>query len=260
MKNRASRGNFLSLIKKSFLFIFMALCLFDLVFAHEMWVGVQGGLSLPNIKGGDNPLSQGYSSRKAPFLGVMINFPISATLALRTEINYSSQGGQRNGLQPISADQVPIQLPPGTLLYANFNNETILDYLEIPLMLELSTQGNLKLFVDAGGYAGYRVRAKTVTSGTSLIYLDPSGTMPVDPNLQVPFDATTDVSQEINRLNFGLCGAVGIKIPFGRGLAIASARFDYGLSNIQSHPEITGRNRTGALILSLGYFHAISRK
>ncbi|MGB9893191.1 MAG: hypothetical protein ACPLRA_02170, partial [Candidatus Saccharicenans sp.] len=102
--------------------------------------------------------------------------------------------------------------------------------------------------------AGYRVRAKTVTSGTSLIYLDANGTIPLDPNLQVPFDSETNVSQEINRWNYGLCGSFGVKIPFARGLVVLSGRFNYGLSNIQAHPEITGKNRTGALILSLSYF------
>ncbi|HEK85707.1 MAG TPA: PorT family protein [Candidatus Aminicenantes bacterium] len=253
-----ARSSFHS-IKSLGVFIFLLLFLVNFIFAREFWLGIQSGLSLPNLKGGNNPLSQGYSSREAPFLGVVMDYPISSLFSLRTELCYSSQGGQRNGLQPISTDQVPIQLPPGTLLYANFNNETILDYLELPVMLELNTQGNLKFFVDAGAYAGYRVRAKTVTSGTSLIYLDPSGTTPIDPNLQVPFDATIDVSQEINRWNFGLCGAFGVKIPFAHGLAIASARFDYGLSNIQSHPDITGKNKTGALVLSLGYFRKIGR-
>jgi len=231
----------------------------NLTSARQTWVGFQAGLSLPNLQGGDNPISQGYTSRRAPFFGIMINSSLSETLSLRTEISYSSQGGQRNGLQPIAADQVPFPLPPGTTLYASFDNKAIIDYVEIPLMLEISRGEKLKFFVDGGVYTGYRVRAKTVTSGTSLIYLDPSGTIPVDPNLQVPFDATTNISEEINRLNFGLCGAVGVKIPLGSGLAVAGVRFNYGLTNIQSRPEINGRNRTGALIISLGYYRMIGR-
>jgi hypothetical protein len=245
-------------VKRTYFLITLTLFLFSLVSARELWVGLQGGLSLPNIHGGSNPLSQGYSSRRAPFLGIGLDYSLSSSISLRTELNYSSQGGQRNGMQPISPDQVSgLSLPPGVTLYADFNNETILDYLELPLMLELNTRGRTKFFVNAGSYAGYRVRAKTVTGGTSLLYLDPSGTMPLDPDLQVPFDAETDVSQEINRLNFGLCGSVGVRVPFGNGLVVASTRFDYGLSNIQSHPEITGKNRTGALIISLGYFYRL---
>jgi len=244
--------------KKACFFIIMSLFLFNQASARELWVGFHGGLSLPNIKGGTNELSQGYTSRKAPFLGLVFDWVISPSLALRTEINYSSQGGQRNGMQPISPDQVSgLPIPPGVTLYADFNNETIIDYLEIPLMAELVTGQKTRIFVNAGPYAGYRVRAKTVTSGTSLLYLDSSGTMPFDPDLQIPFDAKTDVSEEINRLNFGFCGSVGIKVPIGTGLVVLSGRFNYGLSNIQSHPEITGENRTGALIVSLGYFYRL---
>ncbi len=230
-----------------------------LSFTGETWVGIQAGLSLPNLKGGDNPLSQGYTSRRAPFFGIMIDHTLSKTFSLKTEICYSSQGGQRNGLQPIAADQVPFPLPPDLTLYADFKNTAIIDYLEVPLMLEFNRGERMKFFIDGGVYAGYRMKAKTVTSGTSLIYLDPDGTMPIDPNLQVPFDATTDISDEINRWNFGLCGALGVKMPLGSGLAVASVRFDYGLTNIQSHPEITGKNKTGALIISLGYYRLIGR-
>ncbi len=239
--------------------LLIALFMANLTFARETWMGFQAGLSLPNLKGGDNPLSQGFTSRRAPFFGIMINHKISAAFALKTEICYSSQGGQRNGLQPIAADQVPFPLPPDLTLYANFNNKAIIDYLEVPVMLEINRGERMKFFLDGGIYAGYRVRAKTVTSGTSLIYLDPDGTMPLDPNLQVPFDATTDISKEINRWNFGLCGAAGVKMPVRGGMAVASVRFDCGLTNIQAHPEITGKNRTGALIISLGYYRLIGR-
>ncbi|MBC7362046.1 MAG: PorT family protein [Candidatus Aminicenantes bacterium] len=258
MKRPSIMVSSFGVIKKIGLFILLALFLVNLTLAGELWLGLQGGLSLPNIKGGTTELSQGYTSRKAPFFGLAFDYALSPSFSLRTEINYSSQGGQRNGIQPISPDQAAgLPLPPGTTIYANFNNETILDYLEVPLIAELVIGEEIKYFVNGGAYAGYRVRAKTITSGTSLLYLDPSGTMPLDPNLQVSFDAETDVSQEINRWNFGLCGSIGVKVPFGTGLVVLSGRFNYGLSNIQSHPEITGKNHTGALIISLSYFYRL---
>jgi len=52
---------------------------------------------------------------------------------------------------------------------------------------------------------------------------------------------------------------VGVKFPLGSGLAVAGVRFNYGLTNIQSRPEINGRNRTGALIITLGYYRLIGR-
>jgi len=228
MRRRLLNGSFPDQVFKVVFIIIFILISANLFYAAETWLGMQGGLSLPNLKGGDNPLSQGYTSRKAPFLGFTLIQPLTDRLNLKVEINYSSQGGKRDGLQPIDPTQVP-------LLYANFHNETIIDYVEVPLMLEMKTGDRQGLFLALGGYAGYRVRAKTATSGNSLIYLDPAGTQPVIPE-PVSFEANTDVSQEINRWNFGLCGAVGINWTFGSGLAVLGARFNYGLSNIQAHP------------------------
>lgn len=222
--------------------------------AGETWFGLHAGLSLPSLSGGTNELSRGYTSRQAPFFGLGLDLGLGSSLWLKAELNYSSQGGQRNGLQPLAPDQLAgLPVPPGVTVYANFNNETILDYLEFPLMLEVITGSRLKFFLDGGIYLGFRVRATTVTSGTSLIYLDPFGTIPIDPTLQVPFEAKTDVSQEINRWNYGLGGGLGVKLPVASGLLVFQARFNYGLANIQSHPEITGKNRSGGLLITAGY-------
>ncbi|MGB9906979.1 MAG: porin family protein [Candidatus Saccharicenans sp.] len=242
------------LLKTSILVLLGVMLSFNLSLAGEAWFNLHGGLSLPNLKGGTNELSQGYTSRKAPFFGLGLEFRLSPSAFLKTGLSYSSQGGQRNGLQPLAPDQLSgLPVPPGVTLYADFQNETILDYLEIPVMLELVTGQSPQFFIEAGIYAGYRVRAKTVTSGTSLIYLDSAGSIPIDPSLQVPFDAETDVSQEINRWNYGLCGGLGLKVPVGSGQVLLGGRFNYGLANIQSHPEITGKNRSGGLMLTLGY-------
>lgn len=229
----------------------------------EIWLGLQGGLSLPNMRGGTTELSKDYTSRQAPFIGLAADFVLSTSFAICTEINYSSQGGVRNGMQPISADQPQgLPIPAELTLYADFDNETIIDYLEVPLLAEFRTGRRIQFFANAGPYAGYRVRAKTITKGTSTLYIDSSGIPLVLPGQTAPlppmsFDVETDVSEEINRLNLGLCGSVGAKVPFGPGLAVLSVRFNLGLSNIQSHPEITGKNRTGAFMIAVGYLYRL---
>ena len=244
--------------------IFLAVfCLLGFLRAEEIWIGLQGGLNLPNMRGGTTELSRGYTSRQAPFLGLALDYILSPSFSICTEINYSSQGGQRNGMQPIFSDQVQgMPIPPSFALYADFRNETIIDYLEIPLLAELRTGQRIQFFVNGGPYAGYRVRAKTITKGQSTLYIDPSGIPLILPGQVAPlpplsFDAETDISEEINRLNLGLCGSIGAKIPFGPGLAALSARFNLGLSNIQSHPEVTGKNHTGAFIIAVSYFYRL---
>lgn len=226
-------------------------------FANQTNVGIHGGLSIPSIEGGTNEISQGYTSRVGPYFGVFINYEVKQHFSLRGEINYASQGGQRNGMQPIFPDP-SLPAPPGTTLYASFDNETILDYLEIPIMARLTWGGAQRFFVDAGPYIGFLVRAKTVTSGSSLLYTDASGTpllVPPDylPLPPVSFDGETDVSQDINSINAGIAGGVGIETPLGPGDIVFTAHFSYGFTNIQKDTELNGKNNTGSLAVTIGY-------
>lgn len=72
--------------------------------------------------------------RLADFFGVSFTKKLSAYFNLQTEINYSPQGGKRNGMQPVDASVLGI--PEGKTSHANFKNETKLNYLEVPLMLQ----------------------------------------------------------------------------------------------------------------------------
>jgi hypothetical protein len=262
MKDVSSKS-FVFILKGIAAFALLPFLLFTPSEGNEIWLGLQGGLSLPNMRGGTTELSRGYSSRQAPFFGLTMDYVLSPSFSIRAEIDYSSQGGVRNGMQPILADQTQgLPIPTGLTLYANFDNETIIDYLEVPLMAEFKTGRRIQFFAGAGPYAGYRVRAKTITSGRSTLYIDSSGIPLVLPGQTSPlppmsFNSETDVSEEINRLNLGLCGSIGAKIPFGPGLVVPCVRFNLGLSNIQSHPEITGKNHTGAFIIAVGYLYRL---
>jgi Outer membrane protein beta-barrel domain len=228
-------------------------------YANDTRIGLHGGLSIPSIRGGNNEQSEGYSSRLGPYFGVFADYVMGQHFSLRGEINYASQGGKRDGMQPISADQLSgVPIPEGMTVYANFNNETILDYVEIPVMAMMSWGHGTRFFVDAGPYVGFLVRAKTVTSGSSLLYSDASGTLPIFGEIQ-SFDASTDIKGDINSTNAGIAGGIGIETPFGPGGVCFSVNFSMGLSNIQRDTEANGRNRTGAVAVTIGYFYSPQR-
>lgn len=232
--------------------------------ADQIWIGLHGGLSIPNLRGGDNEYSQGYSSREGPFFGVLAEFRLQPHFFLRGEVNYASQGGKRDGMQPVIIDLPGMNLPPGLLLYADFDNEAILDYIEIPLLAEFTWGGRPRFFIDAGPYIGFLVRAKTVTGGVSSLYVDDSGTpLLVPPDYQplppVSFDATTDTRNDINDVSAGLAGRVGIAIPAGPGELVLGVCFTLGLTNIQRDVETYGRNRTGAVVVAIGYNYLLKK-
>jgi hypothetical protein len=234
--------------------------------AADVKLGVQGGLSIPNIRGSaDDLFSRGFTSRLGPFFGLMVETGLGPRFSLVAELNDSSQGGLRKGLQPITMELPPdLPVPPGTILYADFRNETILDYIEVPVMGRWAGGGRLRFFLNAGPYVGFLVRAKAVTSGTSALYLDEAGTTPVvippstDP-LIVDLGAKTDVKDSLKTVNVGVAGGGGVIYPLGPGDLILEARFELGLTTIQKDVATSGESRTGAVIVSLGYSFPLGR-
>jgi hypothetical protein len=215
-------------------------------------LGVHGGLTIPNIHG-TTEMSRAYESRRGPFFGLTAAVRLSSHLWLCTELDYSSQGGQRLGMQPIPADQMSgLPVPPGMPLYAGFHNETILDYLELPLLVRLMSGGRYRFYVEAGPYAALRVRSVTETSGSSLIFMDSAGTLPIMP-VQMDFSGHTDISRDVRDFNAGVAGGAGVETALGPGNVVLGVRLALGLVNIQPESAGNGDNRTGAVILMAGY-------
>ncbi len=248
--------------KSKFLVAFVILIILFLsqskLYSQALMIGIKGGISVPELKGGGTPQSEGYSSRLAPNFGALINYSLNSYFSLQAEVLFSGQGGKRNGMQVI--DNVPnMPVPPNTTLYANFDNETILNYLEIPVLIKFSFLESSSAFteyVDAGPYLGILLNAKTQTSGSSSIYLDKDGTEPVSVNgYPIPpqnFNNETNITSDIKTLNVGITGGIGITLNTTAGQFDLDLRGVYGFIPIQSDNS-NGSNNTGALYLTVGY-------
>ena len=224
-------------------------------------VGAFGGLNIPDLTGGGgNPLSAGWSSRSGIAYGLTFNWNTGTHFAWRADVLYSSEGGQRNGMQALDASAFNPQAPAGTYLYANYNNESELNYLEIPVMAKysFSLSKSSKLYVDFGPYVGFLLNAKQITSGSSIVYADKTATQPVTVNpstgqpYAAPFDANTDITNQINTVNFGLTGGIGFSQEVGLGSVFIDFRGAYGLTVVQKYSQ-NGNSHTGNLLMSLGY-------
>lgn len=221
-------------------------------------LGVFGGLNIPKLSGGGgNELSSGYSSRFGAAFGLTSNLELNSKLSLRVDLLYSSEGGKRDGFQAL--DAASMGGPAGTYFYATFNNESILNYLELPVLLKYSIPvESSKFYVNLGAFAGYLLNATQKTSGSSVVYADKGQTIPVSINpltnqpIAVSFDANTDIVSNINRMNYGLTGGFGYAMPVGRSQLILDVRGAYGLNYIQKDAA-NGQNHNGYLQVSLGY-------
>lgn len=224
-------------------------------------LGVLGGLNIPNLTGGNgNPLSEGWSSRTGEAFGITAIFNLGHHFDLQSDVLYSSEGGKRDGMQAIDGSSINPQVPAGTYFYANFHNQTILNYLEIPVMIKynIPVGKSSAFYADFGPYAGFLLNARLKTSGSSVVYADKAGTQPVtvNPNtgqpIAMPFDADTDITNNNKAVNFGLTGGIGYSQGVGFGTASLDVRGAYGLTTIQKDPQ-NGNSHIGNLLIALGY-------
>ena len=228
----------------------------------ETHVGLKVGISLPNILGSsDQEITKDYKSRIAPNFGGFVDVGLTRHLSIQAGLDYASQGGKRNGVQPITATIPGLPtLPPGQYFFADFKNTAKLDYLEVPVMAKYRFKKDKKIgyYVNAGPYFGFLMKATTVTKGSSTIYVDKNRTPLLLPPVGtpfpvIPFDAKTDVTDDLNRFNFGITGGGGITFPAKGNYFFIDARGSYGLTTLQKDTINDGKSRTGNLVISFGY-------
>lgn len=230
---------------------------------RQLNIGFRGGFSVPKLVGGaDEEITRDYRSRSAYQVGGFVEAEVSKRFSIQTEVNYAPQGGKRKGVQPITAAIPGLPpLPAGAYYYANFENTAKLHYIEIPVLFKYTWKrdGGPEFYVNGGPNAGILMKATQETRGSSTIYLDRDGRQPLllppagTPFPTIPFDADTDVTDDLNRFNFGLTGGGGVRFPVGKNYWFIDGRAAYGLTTLQKNTATDGNSRTGNLVISFGY-------
>ncbi|MBS1523548.1 MAG: PorT family protein [Bacteroidetes bacterium] len=237
------------------------------IYAQEVALGFRGGVSVPNLSAGSgnqNPLNTGYSSRFGPEAAVFAEFRFSNLFSLEPMIEYSSQGGKKNGLQAFTTpDELKTMFPEGQApqyLYADYKSEAKLNYLLIPVLAKTGwniSHSSFRVYVDAGPFIGLLISAHQVTSGQSQFYTDPAGQQALPGGTQ-SFDANTNVRNSLHRVNAGIEGNLGISYKIGNGNVFIEGGGNYGFFNIQKN-AIDGKNETGAAIATVGYSYRFGK-
>lgn len=243
----------------SFLLLVLAITFVTNINAQDFTLGVRTGLSIPNLSAGgseNNPLNTGYKSRLGPDEAIFGEYHFPSLFSLEAMIEYSSQGGKKTGMQAFPNPQG--NTPP--YLYADFKSEAKLNYLLVPVLAKfgwnLSRRSPVKVYVDAGPFAGFLLSGHQVTSGSSATYIDPQGTQPVAPDS--PFDTDNDIKDQLNTFNFGVSGNVGFAYHFNKSNFFIEGGGNYGFLNIQKRTA-NGKNQTGAGTVALGYGYTFGK-
>lgn len=225
-------------------------------------IGTKGGISLPKLTADtDNIYSKDFKSFTAFEAGVFANYSFSDLISLQVELNYTVKGGERTGKQPVPAAQLPsaIMLPSGTVVYADFSNKSVLEYIEIPVLAKFTFGDDWKFFGNIGPYAGFLVGATQKTSGSSDLTADIPGVgeTPIALPAPISFDAETDVKDDIKNFNFGGIIGVGIIKELGtKSEVFFEVRGTYGFIAIQEN-ETFGKSNIGSFVFSLGYAYKL---
>ncbi|MDR1338764.1 MAG: outer membrane beta-barrel protein [Prevotellaceae bacterium] len=180
--------------------ILLFICLFILsakIYSQAVNLGFRGGLSIPNIiAGGGNPLSEGYSSRLAGSGGIFTEIGLNGTYSVRFGVEYTGQGGKRNGIQAMSSNQMVMDIatrmgagitediaaalgqmaqhiPP--VFYADVKNLAKFDYVMIPVSLQAGKNlgtSPYRIYANAGPFVSFLMSGEQVSEGSSRIYSD----------------------------------------------------------------------------------------
>ena len=265
----------------------------------QIKIGGKVGYSVGQLSdNSDNIYSENYKSISGIDYGLTFELPFNELFSVQAEINITHRGGERKGVQPVPlapleaafakfgmtmeqlSGLVYLQRGSGLSdedpLYSNYNNLTVLDYLEIPVLAKFGWGTDWRFYAEIGPFVGFLLNAEQKTSGSSKFYLDNNGTQ----GLQVPnpgfepdngqpdfvelpeqsFDAKTDVENDIESLNAGLQGGIGItkKIQENHELHFG-LRGSYGFIPMQVD-ETFGKSKVGGVVVSLGYAYVFGGK
>lgn len=247
-------------------FTLIAILLFVMVSFQQalsqtpIFLGLKGGIGIPNLHSSSNgpAISQGYSSRRGPYFGVFGEFRLTPEFSIQPEINYSSQGGKKNGQQTtaIPAQMVNPQAPSGTMYYVGTTYKSVakLNYIEVPVLAKFTfpLSSHFNFIVDAGPYAGFLIRANQSTTGSNKVYMDQQQTQPI-PGAEQPIDSSSNIKDQLRSINLGVQAGIGFSYNLGSSYIFIEGGGNYGLINIQKNTQEDGKNNTGAATIAIGY-------
>ncbi len=282
--------------KKSQFILFTALVSFQFGLAQENYtassttneiavtpikIGAKVGYSLGNLTSIEtNIYTEDYESTSGIDFGLTAEFELTKLISIQTELNYTSRGGKRNGMQPVTGnaltEELNMFLPflgqptigSENPLYAEFDSESKLKYLEVPVLAKFGWGDNFRFYGEIGPYVGILLSAKQETSGLSQFYYDAVGTqpiqIPIDGDLgnlvELPaqsIDAETNIKDDLKTVNFGGIVGIGIiKSISDKSEVYFDARGAYSFNSIQIKDDF-GKSHIGGVIFSLGYAYQI---
>jgi hypothetical protein len=275
--------------------ILTALLLFFMYSGYtQVKIGAKIGYSLGKLATStENIYTDEFSTTRGMDWGMLVEIPINEMVSIQPEFNFTQRGGLRDGSQPVQTEplaeafeEVGFSLSQLNQLiffsggqpitnenpfYADYYSDSELRYLEIPVLVKLGWGSNWRFYVEAGPSMAVLLSANQITTGQSQLYYDREMSDPLKiPNAEfpdgppfldidappIPFDAETDINNDIESMSVGVQAGLGLIKNFGRSEVFLDAKFSYGLSSIQRDSTF-GESTIGGVIFSIGYSYTL---
>lgn len=199
--------------------------------AQNFTFGLKGGASISNQKGStpDNITTFGSSISWGGNGGIYGEYRLSKLFSVSVGAEYTSQWGLKENL--VNNDYYLTQLK--------------LDYVMIPVLARFSWKKSkrspLKLYAALGPFAEMLLKAKPSLS-------------------QQPIESITDIEGDLNKLNAGVSGLLGISYNLNKKSALfIEGGGNYGFIPVQNG-SLYGQKYTLAGVVNFGYSHTFQKK
>lgn len=200
--------------------------------SKQSYFGIKGGINLSKIEGFKETFnspgikevySQGYMG------GLVFNLALSKSVSLQPEVIYNQLGTK---FVNETTNEVGLEIKE--------------DIVTVPILLKVAFGGeNVKLFVNAGPYGGYKLGAKQKLLNSPFEKLE----------YKKDYDAIT--GGKSNRLEYGAMGGAGIQFKLGGGpLLVLEGRYQYSLSNLDVYKA--GFSRPSSLPKDYGRYRNLN--
>jgi len=189
-----------------------------------IYLGYTGGLNISSIREKEHPGS--YSARIGYTAGISFRFLLGEYFSLHTDILL-----ERKGYYFDDTSNSYIRYIPDELLENHVRTCIDLDYVVIPILLNLSFGTDFSFYLESGPYAGLNLNARSIGTVRSEFR---SETSYLSQKIYV-FD---HIDGYIKDFDWGWITGCGIRFPvYDKYLLDVSISYDLGLMNIYSTPE-----------------------
>ncbi|MGB3851773.1 MAG: porin family protein [Tunicatimonas sp.] len=141
-----------------FVLITATLCLSSFVTKAQYQLGVNFGTQISTIKGDDEDHNDPSGLKGIIHLGVTHRMPVTDVIAINTELNYIQKGGRYAYFTTFNTERTKTRV--------------VLNYLEMPLLIQLGNQANdssrIKAFLNVGTGIGVAIGKTQIRTNEEL--------------------------------------------------------------------------------------------